>query len=186
VLITLEGVDGSGKSTLAADLVAEIQREYPDDEVHLLHAGPLKTDPYTAYVEPIEDYVPNSGVHYVLDRWHVGEIIYGPLYRGMSAIDGTLYARLENAFFKSGMATFHVTQPLDEIRRRLEARGEDFLQDEHVEQVWQAFYDVLNPLDFATFVGRVEPRGSNDLLVDSIIAYARALELRASLATDLL
>lgn len=177
MLVALEGCDGTGKSTLAEDVAARIRQQYPGDKVHLLHAGPLKTDPYTAYLEPLKDYRPNSGVHFVLDRWHVGERIYGPLYRGRSAIDDATWVWLELKFSGLGMSTFHVTQTLDEIRQRLDARGEDFLQPEHVEHVWDAFYQELNADNSATFDRRVSPQGSNDLLVDQIVAQARLNEL---------
>ena len=177
MLIALEGCDGTGKSTLAEDVAERIRQERPDDEVHLLHAGPLKTDPYTAYLEPLKDYVPNSGVHYVLDRWHVGERIYGPLYRKKSAIDDATWVWLELKFAGMCMVTYHVTQPLDEIRRRLAVRGEDFLQDEHVELVWKQFYDHLTLNNSATFRGTVMPQGSNDLIVDQIVATARTAEV---------
>lgn len=172
MLITLEGVDGAGKSGLAFDIAAELKKRYPNDKVDYLHAGPLKTDAYEAYLEPLKDYKPNTGVHYVLDRWHVGERIYGPLYRGKSKVDDATWVWLELKFAALGMTTWHVTQQLSVIRERLAARGEDFLQDEHVEHVHGEFYRHLTLANSATFRGRVEPEGDNGRLVEQIISSA--------------
>ena len=175
MLIALEGCDGVGKSTLAQDIVDRIKHEHPDDEVHLLHAGPLKTDPYTAYLEPLKDYRPDSGVHYILDRWHVGETIYGPLYREKSAFDDPTWIWLELWFASRGLTLIHVTQTLEEIKRRLEERGEDFLQPEHVEHVWREFGSkTRQSLNFSM---KVEPDGDNGDYVDEIIARARINEV---------
>lgn len=174
MLITLEGVDGAGKSGLAFDIAAELKRRYPNDKVHYLHAGPLKTNPYDAYVEPLKDYRPGTGVHYVLDRWHVGELVYGPLYRGKSAINTATWVWLEMWFAARGMATFHVTQQLDVIRERLASRGEDFLQPEHVEQVWGDF--TRQTLEALTYAGTFFPEGANDSLVNEAISVAEQSE----------
>lgn len=179
-LILLEGVDGSGKTSLARDIVAELKKRYPNDKVDYLHAGPLKTDAYEAYLEPLKDYRPNSGVHYVLDRWHAGERIYGPLYRGKSKVDDATWVWLELKFAGLGMATFHVTQSLDVIRARLEARGEDFLKPEHVEHVHRAFFEHLTRDNSATFSLVVRPEGDNENLVSRIIAEAYLAELCAA------
>lgn len=173
----LEGCDGVGKSTLAQDIVHQIKRDHPDDEVHLLHAGPLKTDPYTAYLEPLKDYQPDTGVHYVLDRWHIGELIYGPLYREKSAIDFNTLAFIEFTLNNIGATLIHVTQSLPEIRRRLEERGEDFLQPEHVEHVWRSFGSETS--DSSLYATTVWPNGDNKYRVDEIIAYARLNEVLA-------
>lgn len=175
MLIALEGCDGVGKSTLAQDIVDQIKRDHPDDEVHLIHAGPLKTDPYTAYLEPLKDYRPDSGVHYVLDRWHIGELVYGPLYREKSAINPATYVWLELWFASRGMTLVHVNQDLDVIRDRLETRGEDFLQPEHVAQVWRDFQTFTR--NALTYAKTVRPDGDNKDWVDWILATARLREV---------
>lgn len=177
MLITLEGVDGAGKSGLAFDIAAELKKRYPNDKVDYLHAGPLKTDAYEAYLEPLKDYRPNSGVHYVLDRWHVGERIYGPLYRDKSNVDDATWVWLELKFAGLGMTTFHVTQTLDVIRARLAARGEDFLKDEHVEQVHRAFFEHLTQDNSMTFALVLRPEGDNTALVNRVIAEATLAEV---------
>lgn len=170
MLIALEGCDGTGKSSLAQSIVDQIKKQFPDDEVHLLHSGPLDTDPYTAYLAPLKDYTPGSGVHYVLDRWHVGEMVYGPLYREKSQINHATWVWLELWFASRGMTLVHVTQTLDIIRQRLEERGEDFLQPEHVDHVRQEFARVSRGC--LTLGMTVYPDGDTSREVASIIAHA--------------
>jgi hypothetical protein len=138
-LILLEGTDGTGKSSLAAAVVEQLERRFPHDDVELLHSGPLKQDPKAEYVYAIDAYEPNMGKHIVADRWHLGELIYGPLYREKSAIDEPTLRWIEQWLASRGAELTLVTNTLDEVTRRLEARGEDFLQPEHVELVLNEF-----------------------------------------------
>lgn len=177
MFIILEGVDGSGKSSLASDIAARIHKQYPGDTVHELHSGPLKTDPYTAYIKPFLDYKPGSGVHYVCDRLHVGERIYGPLYRGQSAITGAQWVWIEMWLASRGATLVHVTQTLETIRKRLAARGEDFLQDEHVEQVWRDF--TYHTADTITHSLIAKPDGDNTDWVTNAVALGEIHETAA-------
>jgi len=143
MLIILEGVDGAGKSTLASAIVEKIQKLHPEDTVEYLHASQIKGTVYEEYVEPLNDYSPGSGRHIVIDRWHVGERIYGPLYRDSSAFDAATgsFAWIELFLASKGARLWNVTQELDVLQKRLADRGEDFLEDRHVEYVRDRFIE---------------------------------------------
>lgn len=84
MFIALEGPDGAGKSTLAQ----AIADATPGTEI--VHFSQLKQNPLDEYVYALEDYSPGKGGNLVTDRWHIGEDIYGPLYRGESGMTSTL------------------------------------------------------------------------------------------------
>lgn len=131
VLIIIEGVDGVGKSYLAGKLV-----ELTD--ARLLHAKQPEGDAYQEYVEPLEEYAPTSleddprqspkHRHVVCDRWHLGELVYGPLYR-----DGAIFRpgelSLVEAFLNAqGAVIVYMTEDKDVVMKRWKERGEDFLK----------------------------------------------------------
>jgi hypothetical protein len=76
MIIILEGPDCSGKSTLAGRLIESLRRAEPDADVRYLHSGPPTEHPLDEYTDPLRSYRPGTGVHYVCDRWHVGEHVY--------------------------------------------------------------------------------------------------------------
>lgn len=129
MIIVLEGPDLAGKTTYARSLERE------GFEYH--HSGPLTGSAREAYLEPLDGMA--TGDH-VLDRWHLGELFYGPLLRGESKVDAALLGDIEVRLTELGALRFIVTAPLDEIIRRHAERGDDLLSLEQIKQA-HAFYE---------------------------------------------
>lgn len=178
MIICLEGVDGAGKSTLAAALIKEINKQHPDDTVTYLHASQLQTSVYEAYHEPLKNYVPGTGQHFILDRWHLGEEIYGPLYREQSAFTKASFVWIELFLGSIGTRLWNITQPLEVLEQRLEERGEDFLQKDHVKQVRDDFSERAK--ESALFAGEIAPNLDNVYeLAEHLILDAEFAEMRS-------
>lgn len=132
-LIVLEGVDGSGKTTFAEAL---IDRWHGD--TLLLHKSKPDARPimqqYTNDLRSV--YRPQDPDQLVVcDRWHVGERIYGPLYRGQSRLTPGMARYIELMLDSFGASRHVLSSSLNILRKRLEERGEDFLQPEHLAMV---------------------------------------------------
>lgn len=177
MLIAFEGVDGSGKSGLATAVADKIQSQREHGPVRRIHCGPLDRDPLAEYAHVVADYVPTSGQHVIFDRIHWGETIFGPLYREESALSLAQFRWVELFLAARGADVWHVTQPLDVLQRRLEARGEDFLQSHHVDLVRRRFAEVSDSA--LTCAGTVAPEGDTSEIVDQILDHARYSEQQA-------
>ncbi len=77
MIIVLEGGDKNGKTSLARHLVKKFNAEY-------IHFSAPKGSPYDEYMGFINGCDPEKS--YVVDRFHVGELVYGELYRGKSKL----------------------------------------------------------------------------------------------------
>jgi hypothetical protein len=174
MIICLEGVDGTGKSTLAQSLLEEMTKRFPDDEFVYKHATQIKSDVFTEYTDPLKDYIPGSGIHYILDRWHIGEEIYGPLYRGKSAFDKVSLRWTELYLASIGMRTWLLTQENIELQKRLTQRGEDFISLDHVMYIQDEYKKMLkhSPL----FAKEITPKKNDSYIVDLIIKDAEYAE----------
>jgi thymidylate kinase len=138
MLVIIEGVDGVGKSTLANRLAEATGATQ-------LHASQPKSNALEEYVQPLHDYLPSTVQdaydcrfderHVVCDRWHLGELVYGPIYRGGTIFDGTDSLERVEAFLDAvGAVVVYMTERKDTVMRRWNERGEDFLQPEHYDE----------------------------------------------------
>lgn len=174
MLIIIEGVDGSGKSTLASKLAQLLGEDRPTT---LLHRGPLKADPITEYITPIEEYRPSSGRHVICDRWHVGEDIYGPLYRGESKMTTAMRIHVEKTVSARGGVLVLMTSPLTTLHQRWADRGEDFLKPEHAVHVMDRYYELI----YASTIPAYNLHDPGDDALTQLVTAALAWEDQASI-----
>lgn len=147
VWIGLEGCDGTGKSSLAKAVYADIERRVaegslPDYPGELLHRGPPERSVFEEYTLDVDG---REKHHLVFDRWHLGTLVYAPLYRKTGPygeLGATGFAAVERFLQRRGARFFVIHQPYAVVKARLEARGEDYLQSHHVEQVLERFREV--------------------------------------------
>lgn len=189
MLVIAEGVDGGGKSTLIKQLDT-YYKEWCLDHGHqaeVLHFKKNQPEQDRNILEQYELDLEQSEVMSLIlsptalvlcDRWHVGEMIYGPIYRGESRLSDAMNLHVE-LFLDAIGALKLLAQPgnITVVRTRLKKRGEDFLQPEHVKEVYDAYevhgshYGYLRPSMF---------QGSEMKPIDLI----ELAHLRTDVATD--
>lgn len=140
-IIILEGIDGSGKTTLATHL-----KELSPWPATIIHRGPIQTSVFEEYVAPLFEV--DTDELLIADRWHLSELIYGPIYRGESLIDEVALGEIESMLSHLGAARLVVSPPIAEVSKRLKARGEDFLQPGHQLLVHTAYHGLACQLDY--------------------------------------
>ena len=170
-LIVLEGVDGAGKTTYAEQLIAE----WPvQDKTWLLHAGqpaakPIMHQYETALLSLYDPRDPDQLV--VCDRWHVGETVYGPIYRGRSRLTPGMARYVDQLLDSLGAVKCVLSGTLKTLTRRLADRGEDFLKPEHLALVADQYHTYAYDNGWMSFL--TPPP------VDDTLAMARQSWLKA-------
>lgn len=167
MLVILEGVDGSGKSTLVDDFLLQL-----GDSAVTLHRGPIKTHPMHEYVHALRAYQPTTD-KVVCDRWHVGELVYGPLYRGESKLTSAMETYVELFLTSRGALKLWVDTPFETVRVRLATRGEDFLQEQHLRLVWDFYRDHLPIRGWRSVSGKEQKQKRAELVADLITRAKR-------------
>lgn len=140
MLIIIEGCDGVGKTTLANALADEMAGL--DHSVEVIHYGPPVRHPLDEYELDLIDYAPGRGQSIITDRYHLGELVYAPLYRAGSELGGfggTGRAHVELFLAARGAVIVHVDGNEQELRERLEERGEDYLDLKDIDTVLYGF-----------------------------------------------
>ena len=138
MIVIVEGVDGAGKTTLVDALI-----EQHDGPSKVVKRSQLQSDPMVEYEHrDLSGY--DGSTLLICDRWHVGELVYGPLYRGRSLLEPAQTLHIEMALSALGALRLHVTAPIDVIMQRVAERGEEFLQPKHFGLVWDFYRDYVS------------------------------------------
>lgn len=128
MLILIEGPDCSGKSTLASRLACELEKQFPDNTVTMLHKGPPESHPLDEYETPLFGYRPQRGKHIICDRWHWGESVYPTVLRRPSLMDDGVRFHIELFLRSRGAIIVHVLADDRELEQCISRRGDDLIE----------------------------------------------------------
>lgn len=129
-IVVLEGPDLGGKTTLARELMSRLVN------AETLRQGPPPSgvDILEHYLRPIQRwcYEPMlvRPTWLVLDRWHVGELFYGPLLRGHSLLTGQQADYIDMVLDTFGCNFTFVTEPTPILEQRWDMRGDGLIKRE--------------------------------------------------------
>lgn len=163
MIIILEGVDGVGKTTAVDMLVQTYMTMRPTAVPPLvLHRGVPVQHPLVEYelaLEGIERSMEMTKL-IICDRWHYGEMVYGPLYRGESLLGRAGKLHIDMFLAARGALLVHMTNSVREVEQRLGVRGDDYVKREHVGTIIRDYHRVLkdpSPLRRMTIHGSLAP-----------------------------
>lgn len=142
MIILLEGPDGAGKTTLAQELVVDLTSR--DRDVRLIRRGPIQADVFTEYLRPLDDLIGKpAGTIWILDRWHVGELIYGPILRGKSELTKFQSAYLEMVLQTFGCHFMHITASSETLEARWDVRPDGLIKREWLYDIWEQYHNYV-------------------------------------------
>lgn len=158
MLITIEGPDCGGKSTLTRQLIeAAARRGWTG---HREHKGPPQpdVDPFQEYesaldVDPLRGRIDGATDLVVMDRWHVGESIYGPIWRGGSRLSVAGLAHVEASLDALGAIRVMCLPPYPELQRRFLSRGDDLTKLEELPYIHGAYQRHAELFDYVVITG---------------------------------
>lgn len=132
MIIHITGMDSVGKSTLAERLSKQIGAEIthfsnPKD----MEDGKKQYESFLKQVDTKKDYI--------CDRFHDGEWVYAPIYRGYMA---NYMHEFEDKIRKTdNYMLAYIKSDLQTIIDRIKVRGEEFVKEEHYQTVIDNFHN---------------------------------------------
>ena len=131
--IILEGIDKSGKSTLAKYLSENLK-------IPIIKFSAPKGDPYSEYLE----FLQNNKKPAILDRFYLGELVYGPIMRGKSGLNKSHQMVLESMCYNLKTINIYTSNEKDIIAKRFIDENETFLKVEQIPEVLKKYEEVID------------------------------------------
>lgn len=140
-IVVLEGPDFAGKSTLAARL-----QQLGDARI-IRNGPPPEGDLAAHYAAQIDAAFRHHGMT-VFDRLHVGELIYGPEFRGAARITDAEFDDLEARLHAAAAQRIHVDAADETLLNRFRGpRGDAMIDGEQrLLRIARAYRALLAPL----------------------------------------
>lgn len=138
MLVILEGCDGSGKTTLAKNLAKAMNAE-------IIHCNQYTPNNYKFFCDIIES---SRERNIIADRFMYGQFVYQE--EGERRLTTQFASALENLhkleakLIECGGKVVFVTAPIEEIKERLQLRGETLINKLSVETVLSRFKGTFN------------------------------------------
>lgn len=132
----LEGPDGAGKTTLAKQLAR-------DHHLGYCHFGPPQQKPLDEYLGWLVHQDRTLGHRRVIDRFHLGESVYGPIFRGTEPLSVHELCTLEWALTVRGYTLVHVTKSLNHLVDSIQVRGDEMVQVNQLGKIIEGYWSIM-------------------------------------------
>lgn len=134
MIIILEGVDKVGKTTLAAGLSDFYRAKI------IKTSQPKTNDAASEYIEKVESLDKNE--NYVFDRFHLGEMVYGKIYRN-KVLEKEKFEEIERKLNELNSVLIYCWQDHDIVAQNFIREKETFTNIEDIEKLDYEFRLML-------------------------------------------
>lgn len=140
-----EGADLVGKTTMAHRLAARLTAEGLD--VATLHFSPPKPGltGIELYLRPLQEAMEGADA-VVVDRFYLGEDVYGPMLRGASVLTAFDRETIEEFLDQIGAKRFWVDEGDRLIAKRFNERGDDLLKLEQILKAAHSYRAIMESM----------------------------------------
>lgn len=132
-VIVMEGCDKTGKTTTAQRLGADL--EWPV----LKFGQPGPEGPFAEYMRALV----NHDGPFIADRFHMGESVYGPIYRGTPPMSAEQTEQIEELLFARGALVVLMEDFPSAVIDRFKALKEDFAREDDVYKIMNKYEELF-------------------------------------------
>lgn len=130
MLIIIEGCDGTGKTTLANKLIEDFKFSYNKE-----NKPPY--DGFKYYIDRATSF--KSGDNIILDRFHLGEIVYPSIKKDRTPLDLTKQHLIERALIPQNTLLILGKTSKDFIINTFNTRGETYVNEDEIDEIVRLF-----------------------------------------------
>jgi len=133
MIIILEGCDKTGKTTLANKL-------FERTDFKMYKSSQPKKPPYEEYMEMLDIIGKEDAI---IDRFHLGEMVYGPIYRGKSNLTNIQFKYIEDRLKKLKTVVIYCSDDSTKIAKRFKKDKEEFTKEQDIVDILLRYYEII-------------------------------------------
>jgi len=135
LVIIIEGVNKSGKTTLC-----NLIKEKSGLEFEVIKCSqPKNGDAYSEYMSILKEISDNPDKNYILDRFHFGSYVYGPIYRGKPDFDLRSFVEIEEEIMDLNYLFIVAIAKKSFIKEKFISEKEEFAKIELIDKEIKLF-----------------------------------------------
>lgn len=138
MIIIIEGENKCGKSTLAREIMSNFKFNY-------LKFSQPKKDPFIEYMEALE-YIEKLDGDWIFDRFYLGEMVYGPLYREKAGLTLKQQRAIEKRLHEMNTVIFYCVNDIEKIEKMFIEDGEEFAEKEKIKKTLELFGEQIESI----------------------------------------
>lgn len=131
--IIIEGLDKTGKSTLSRFLAEKTGM--PIKKFNNPKPGEDAAVEYAEFIVTAQSCI--------VDRMHLSEMAYGPVFRGKSTVDVNVQRVIEGLAKRRGVVGIYCYADVDDLEKRFTEDGEDFVMSTQIPEIAAGFDRAL-------------------------------------------
>ena len=135
MIIILEGPSKCGKTTLADYICTKYGFGY-------IKCSQPKGDPYEEYMGILKK-IERRGGHWVLDRFNLGELVWGPLYRQQSGLSDEKFRNIELKALAFNPMLIYCFDTVKNISTRFKEDNEEWEEADKIKQSLDLYKEAL-------------------------------------------
>jgi len=161
MVIIIEGENKCGKTTLSKYIEKEHGFKY------IKCSQPKEGGPYKEYSEIIDELSKEPKENYIIDRFHLGEEVYGKIYRGRSGLTQEQFQDIEKRLNSLNTILIYCYDTEKNIARRFYDDNEEWAEEGKIQEVLDLYLTVLKKSILPKY--RHKMKGQMDLMLSGEI-----------------
>lgn len=150
MICILEGENKTGKSTLAH----YIEEHHGFRYIKVSQPGP--EGPYKEYTVILSSI--KKGENVVIDRFHIGEEVYGPIYRGKSCLTSEQFQEIEKKINDLNGILIYCYDTEDNIAKRFDEEGEEFADKDKIKKTLELYASAIKKSNLIKYKHKINGR----------------------------
>lgn len=172
MIIIIEGTNKAGKSTL----VKKIQETFPNKQFEIIKVSQPRIEnntnfAYIDYMAILDIAILNKDKNYIIDRFHFGPFVYGPIYRGKPDFGYESFYQIEEKIMKLDYVFILCISSKSFMKKKFIEENEEFADINKIDEEITLFNNISKRSRLRIFNHNLPKNDNTNKIINAIKQY---------------